>query len=332
MTFSVGVQCMTYNHSKYILDALNGFVMQETDFPFIILLVDDASTDDNSLLIKDYLIKNFRVNDHNTAYEKETDYAFISYAQHNSNLNCFIAAIYLKYNHYQIGKKMEKLEYLSEWLSNCKYVALCEGDDYWTDPQKLQNQVAFMEGNKEYSLCFHNANIIYEGTDRAPKSFTRINEDCDVTFNQLTSSWIIPTASILFKRDIMDSFPDWMREIYSGDLTLSLIAYNWGRIRYLNKNMSIYRINFTGNSASAFVLKQSAGYIQEQHIKLYSLFDEYSSYKYHDAISLILKRLNKELDFQRKLRRSLFVAFIYHPLQFIIALKNKISSLINPNA
>ena len=210
MTFGVGIQCMTYNHSKYILDALNGFVMQETDFPFVILLVDDASTDDNCLLIKDYLIKNFRVEDSNTAYYKETDYAYISYAQHNSNRNCYIATIYLKYNHYQIGKKMEKLKYLSEWLNRCKYVALCEGDDYWTDPQKLQKQVAFMDTNEEYSLCFHNANIIYEGTDRSVKSFTKINKSCDITFKQLTSSWIIPTASIIYKRDLMDYYPDWM--------------------------------------------------------------------------------------------------------------------------
>ena len=137
--YMVAVQCMTYNQSKYILDALNGFVMQQTNFPYVVMVVDDASTDGEQEVIRKFVSEQFDTNDTSVAYEKETDYAYITYAQHKTNKNCYIAVLYLKENHY--SQRKTQMPYLAEWRDYVKYEALCEGDDYWIHPQKLQMQV-----------------------------------------------------------------------------------------------------------------------------------------------------------------------------------------------
>ena len=97
--FKVTVSCMTYNQSKYITDTMNGFTMQQTDFPFVCTIVDDASTDGEQEVISKYLEENFDFSDDSVAYHKETDYAHITYAQHKTNKYCFFAVLYLKENH-----------------------------------------------------------------------------------------------------------------------------------------------------------------------------------------------------------------------------------------
>ena len=98
--YLVGVRCFTYNHAPYIEDALNGFTMQQTSFPFITMVVDDASTDGEQDVIRTYLNKHFDTQNSDVAYHKETDYAHISFAQHKSNKNCYIVVLYLKENLY----------------------------------------------------------------------------------------------------------------------------------------------------------------------------------------------------------------------------------------
>ena len=155
--FLVRVSCMTYNQHAYITDALNGFVMQQTNFPFVCTIVDDASTDGEQEVIKKYVQDNFDLQDASVAYEKDTDYGHVIFAQHKTNKNCVFAVILLKETHY--SQKNSKAPYLTEWLDT-KYIALCEGDDYWTDPLKLQRQVDFLEANVDYSLCFHKVSIV----------------------------------------------------------------------------------------------------------------------------------------------------------------------------
>ena len=151
--YKVCINCHTYNQSKYICDALNGFTMQTTDFPFIIMLVDDASIDGEKEIISNYVSENFIMIN---SLCKETDYAIIQYAKHKTNLNCHIIIHYLKYNHYQIRKAKDP--YLSEWRKSSEYEALCEGDDYWIDPYKLQKQVDFLKEHSDYGMC-HTAYI-----------------------------------------------------------------------------------------------------------------------------------------------------------------------------
>ncbi len=164
--FWLGIRCYTYNQSQYITDALNGFTMQQTTFPYIAMVVDDASTDGEQEVIAAYIEEHFDTQNSDIAYKKETDYAHITYAQHKTNKNCYIVVLYLKENHYQ---KKPKLPYLSQWRNNTKYEALCEGDDYWIDPLKLQKQVDFLENNPEYGMCYTNFNIYNQNTKHTEK-------------------------------------------------------------------------------------------------------------------------------------------------------------------
>ena len=124
--FKVVVRCFTFNHSKYIVDAMNGFTMQQTDFPYVCCIVDDASTDGEQEIIHKYMEANFAISDETVAYQKETEYAYITYAPHKTNKNCYFAVLYLKENHYRNPQKYrgKKRGYLKEWMNNAPYEAI----------------------------------------------------------------------------------------------------------------------------------------------------------------------------------------------------------------
>ena len=118
----VSICCATYNHQKYIRDAIEGFLMQKTTFPFEILIHDDASTDGTADIIREY----------------EAKYPDI------------IKPIYQRENQYSKGIKISQVYQFPR--AQGKYIALCEGDDYWIDPLKLQKQVDYMERNSRVSM------------------------------------------------------------------------------------------------------------------------------------------------------------------------------------
>lgn len=244
--YMVRVNCMTYNHAPYITDALNGFCMQETTFPFVCLIIDDASTDGEQEVIKKYLQEHFDLEDKAIVRKEETDDYILTFARHSVNLNCYFAVFFLKYNHYSIKKP--KGPYYKEWLDNCKYIALCEGDDYWIVADKLQRQVECLERNKEYGLVCTAANKIYKG-----KVIERINAK-QHDFQSLIHKNRIATNTVLYKRDLLVLY---IKEICPqkrnwkiGDYPLFLwFAFNW-EIGYLDTTTGVYRI--LDDSASHF--------------------------------------------------------------------------------
>ena len=148
-TYKVCVWCNTYNQTSYIKDTMDGFCIQQTNFPFACLIMDDASTDGEPEVIKQYL------NDHfDTEWTKETDDYHLTVARHQENRNCYFAVYLLKYNHYSIKKP--RLKYYREVTDEIDYVALCEGDDYWTDAHKLQKQADALDANPQATLVYTN--------------------------------------------------------------------------------------------------------------------------------------------------------------------------------
>ena len=153
LKYKVCVWCNTYNQTSYIKDTMDGFCMQQTSFPFVCLIMDDASTDGEPEVIKQYL------NDHfDTEWTKETDDYHLTLARHQENKNCFFAVYLLKYNHYSIKKL--RLKYYREVTDEIDYVALCEGDDYWTDAHKLQKQADALDANPQVTLVYTNFQTI----------------------------------------------------------------------------------------------------------------------------------------------------------------------------
>ena len=151
--FKVAVWCNTYNQASYIKDTMDGFCMQQTNFPFVCLIMDDASTDGEPEVIKQYLNDHFDIE-----WTKETDDYHLTLARHKENTNCYFAVYLLKYNHYSIKKK--RLKYYQEVATEIDYVALCEGDDYWTDEHKLQKQADALDANPQATLVYTNFRTI----------------------------------------------------------------------------------------------------------------------------------------------------------------------------
>lgn len=265
----VVISCITYNHEPYIRDALDGFVMQQTDFPFVAIVHDDASTDGTTAIIHEYA-------------EKYPD---------------IIKPIFETENQY--SKKDGTLTHImneARISSGAKYVAYCEGDDYWTDPLKLQKQVSFLESNPEYSMCFHNATKLYSNSNRMTK-FSNLNSDRDLTYKQGVEKWLIPTASIVLRTHVQTSTKYKIAQIYSGDYRLIQLCLLYGKIRYLNFAGSIYRINYNNNSATS-VYRDKYIFIVEQHILVLNSVLPYANTEYKKTIKTAIHKYKREIKFQ----------------------------------
>ena len=330
--FLVDVRCFTFNQSDYITDAMNGFCMQQTEFPYVCLIVDDASTDGEQEVIKHYLEENFDFSESSVAYKKETEYAHIIYAQHKSNQNCYFAVLFLKENHYSNPAKFagKKMEYLKEWRSVCKYEALCEGDDYWIDATKLKEQIVFLENNINYSFCFHNAFVIETTIDnQVVKSFCNFGESIDFYLIDAIERWSIPTASIVYRIKLASKYPNWLAHIYSGDLSLSITLLSKGKGRYIHKFMSVYNLSKINNSATAFMVKIGISYMKKEHIKLFlSVYNMPNiTLEEKKAINKKIEKLKIEYKYEKikeeKSWYKIFMSFTIIRL-FLVNLKGKI--------
>ena len=215
----VSIICTTYNHENFIAQALEGFVMQKTNFPYEIIVHDDASTDRTADIVRDY----------------ETKYPEL------------FVTIYQKENQFS---KREK----SIWaditfpLARGKYIALCEGDDYWTDPYKLQKQVEFLEGNSDLVICTHVVKEIDNNENFIRLLTPEILKD-KYTYRDINISITLWTNSVLF-RNILTCIPSWITKLPAGDFPLWLLLTKYGNIGYVDEQMSVYRNNNKGIHSS----------------------------------------------------------------------------------
>ena len=212
----VVIDCITYNHEAFLRDALEGFVMQKSNFPFVAVVHDDASTDGTAAVLREYA-------------ERYTDIILPIYEEENQ---------YSKRN-----GTLGLITRTSKAATGAKYVALCEGDDYWTSPDKLQRQVDFLETNPEYSLVFHNAPIKYLDGTFNYKLF-HINGSREYSASEILQYYTIPTASVVHRRESIldDPILSNIRFKY-GDNVLFLTAAKHGHLYGFDECMSVYRQN-----------------------------------------------------------------------------------------
>lgn len=244
--FKVCCRCFTFNQAKYITDAMNGFTMQQTSFPFICTIVDDASTDGEQEVIRKYVEENFDFSEASAAYSKETDYAFITYAQHKTNKNCYFAVLYLKENHY--SQKKDKSPYLIEWRDGVEYMAFCEGDDYWIVPDKLQVQYDILENNPNYSFVYTGFNVVNQEGEvlKGHKFEKRMDSSYSGNnyFNLLVNMNYIMTLTTFFRKDAIYIKPG----VYDYGIFLNASRLGYG---YFSPNRtSNYRINPISNNGT----------------------------------------------------------------------------------
>lgn len=279
LRFMVSIHCMTYNQAAYITDALNGFAMQRIDFPFLALVFDDASTDGEQEVIKDYLTAHF---DHSeeTGYKQwETEDACYTFARHQENENCFFMVALLKKNLYRNPRKGELIKV---WDEKAKYIALCEGDDYWTDPLKLQKQVDFLEEHEEYSMCFHKVDMKTDVLGERPR-FTHL-EERDYTSREIYEIWTVPTCSVVYRNGRpFETHP----AIVYGDIFIFLQLAERGKLRCLNFVGGVYR----RHEGSA-----SCGYLPQTEVRLFHQY-KYMQKRFPELSDISKRNKENELEF-----------------------------------
>lgn len=216
----VAISCLVYNHEPYLRDCLEGFVMQKSNFRFVAVVHDDVSTDNSTAIIREYAEKYPDI--FKTIFETENQYS-----KHDGSLdrimNDAIAA------------------------TGAKYIAMCEGDDYWTDPYKLQKQVDFLESHLDFSMCFHTAKIKNETDVVATASCDNI-ETKEYFSKDIFPGWVIPTASVVYRRKMIEKYPplkhiEWQKY---GDIVLFLKCTHTGRVWGMCDPMSVYRMTPNG--------------------------------------------------------------------------------------
>ena len=220
----VSICSITYNHAPYIRQCLDGFLMQKTNFKYEIIIHDDASTDGTTEIIKEYAEK----------YPDLITPVFQTENQYSKGLRGFFAKFVFPH-------------------AKGKYIALCEGDDFWIDPYKLQKQVDFMEANPEYSMCFHSIKEILDESvkDILSKPIMQELKIKDYDGIEILKKWTIPTCSVLFNNNCYRK-SKYLERIKSnnyiyGDIILFLSLAETGKIRCLtNKPLAIYRRHIGG--------------------------------------------------------------------------------------
>ena len=208
----VSVIMITYGHEKYIEEAIRGVFLQKTNFPFELIISNDKSPDSTDEIVKN-IIK----------YAPEN--ISVKYIQHPEN----------------IGMLPNFISTLK--IATGKYIAVCEGDDYWTDENKLQKQIDFLEKNEDFTLTFHNVFIRNGETLRADLDYEkRLSSKNVYTINDLSKGNFIHTLSVVF-RNMEIEFPEWYYTSFLGDYPIWLWLSKKGKIKYFPEKMGVYREN-----------------------------------------------------------------------------------------
>lgn len=271
MSIEVSVVCITYNQEQYIGKMLDSIVNQQTNFDYEILIHDDASTDMTQNIIKDYekrfpkLIKPILQNEN----------------QYSKGINPNI-----KYNYPRVQGK---------------YIAYCEGDDYWFDNHKLQKQYDALQSEASCSICVHDVQCVYQNGENAKRKFPPIRMNKGIIKSEQyiklelkEAGWLFQTSSYFIRRDVIEKFVSEYNNKYPvGDLPLVLFSLQFGNCYYLNDVMSCYRLNSGGYMTNLNERKKRISHCKKM-IEGHLDFDRRTGGKYHEYFEYAI--LNKEVE------------------------------------
>jgi predicted O-linked N-acetylglucosamine transferase (SPINDLY family)/predicted SAM-dependent methyltransferase/GT2 family glycosyltransferase len=243
------VLMVTYNHEKFIAQAIDSILMQEVDFEYEIVIGEDCSTDNTRQIIIDY----------QTKYPDK-----IRLLLHEVNLGAhenFIAT-----------------------YKSChgEYIALLEGDDYWISPDKLKKQVDFLDRHSDFTICFTNVLLFWEDSDRESEVFSYEKTE-KFTIEYLLFRNFISTPSVMYRNGIITEFPSWYKNLGMGDWSLSILIAEQGRIGFIDEVMSAYRNHSRGIWSS-----KNKDYQLTETIRMLNVFRRYFAAKNNQRYQEIL--------------------------------------------
>lgn len=216
----LAIRCITYNQEKYIAQTLEGFVMQKTNFKFVAIVHDDASTDNTAKIINQY---------------------------HNKYPDLIYPIIETENQYTKPGNPLGSIMKEAIKQTGAKYVAYCEGDDYWTDPQKLQMQVDFLETHPDYSMCFHRVDVINEAISGIDCECSQI-QNRDYDHYDIQKKLIVPTCSAVVRAECVFAVPS-DPDFIVGDNIFWATCRSMGKVRGFDRVMGVYRRVSTGWTA-----------------------------------------------------------------------------------
>jgi glycosyltransferase involved in cell wall biosynthesis len=264
----VSVCVPAFNHEKYIGQMLEGALMQQTSFDFEIVIGDDASTDKTQDIIRHYMLL------------------------HPGRIRAFL--------HKENQGPSQPREFAGRnnvlgLLKACKgqYVAMCEGDDYWTDPLKLQKQVDFMDAHPDYAICHHNVQVIYE--DGSPgHHFNKPDQQLTSTIADiLEDKWFMATASWLYRNYFLENdFADWHAKAAAGDWAVVLQLAAHGKIRYIPEVMGVYRKHSAGLSN---VHANTNSKFWQNRKEMFERVNVWLDYRYNEVVQKTIVKYEERL-------------------------------------
>ncbi len=272
----VSICCLAYNHEKYIKEAIEGFLMQETNFPFEIIIHDDASTDKTVEIIRQYESKHPSL--FNNIYQTENKFS--------QGIRPTTNFLYPK--------------------ARGKYIALCEGDDYWTDPYKLQKQIDFLELHPKFAGAAHQSIVKYENSDKMQSIFRNHNKGI-IELNDLLWDRLFHTASFVFKTKIFNKY-SLPLNITSGDRALFLLVATQGKIHFSKDVMCCYRKNEGG--ISQWVTSELMVKDLNMVPWLKNIYPKFPKHRYYTFIHYTILKFPKKLSKITALKHSFW--HLYH--------------------
>lgn len=207
----VSVVMITYGHEKYIEKSINGVLSQVLDGKIELLISDDRSPDNTENIV-------------NKIITEHPNGSWIKYIKHSENKGAIPNFAW------------------SISQAEGKYIAICEGDDYWTDPLKLQKQINFLDHNEDYSICFHHVDEVDENGKLISEKIVQSEiEEKDYTIDDLSKGNFIHTPSVVFRKNVQ-KLPDFFIFSPLGDYPLHMINASYGKIKYFPDTMAVYRV------------------------------------------------------------------------------------------
>jgi len=256
MTPLVNIVMPTYNHEKYVAQAIESVLAQKTEFDWKLMVGDDCSTDGTQEIVRAYA-------------EKHPGKIEFLFSEKNLGLS---------------HPDRVSLKLLNQCTS--KYVGILDGDDYWTKPYRLQKLVNFLESHVECSVCFHNAEMFYEDGSQPPSNLRPANQKEISTLEDIITGTVPIPCAALFRNHLLGALPACFYTVTNGDWMLFVLLAEHGDVGYINEVMAAYRMHPHGIWS-----KLGARRRLEEHIKTYRTMDSHLKYKYGRLISKMIADL-----------------------------------------
>jgi len=248
---TVTVLLITYNHEHFIKQAIESVLMQQVKCEYEIVIIEDCSTDKTRDIVSEYQ------------------------RRHPNKIRLVLSV-----------KNEHNTKALASEILNAKgrYIALLDGDDFWTSPHKLQTQIEFLDGHLECAVCFHNTTIFDEDHSDVPSNSNLPSQKFISTLDDLWIENFISTCSVMFRTRLFDAFPPWFDSMrHSADWTLHILNAQHGKIGYINQLMGAYRRHCGGMWTGLSKIQQML-----RVIDFYERMDVNFRFAYHTAIKSVL--------------------------------------------